>query len=103
MKTVSDFVQCDVYSAMNIPAINLLETNELQKLTVYADKQRLLKKYYVHSVDTCLSVARLCVVHRAICSVLCAVHIFFPASKLFSTVHLIKFDILCYVYSETLI
>jgi hypothetical protein len=70
-KTVSDFLQCDIYTATNIPAINLLEMNELRKLTTYADKQRLPENNNVHSVDMCLSVARLCVVHRAICLVFC--------------------------------
>jgi hypothetical protein len=37
----SDFVQCGIYIAINIPAMNLSETNELLKLTAYADKQRL--------------------------------------------------------------
>jgi hypothetical protein len=37
----SDFMLCDIYTAINIPAMDLSETNELQKLTAYADKQRL--------------------------------------------------------------
>jgi hypothetical protein len=49
-------VQCDIYNAVIVPVINLPEANELQKLTAYADKQRLHEKNNVLSVEIYLSI-----------------------------------------------